>query len=98
MDANEMSADGLLKLAQEKIKFEHDDHKYELHERDVLIRNLQEQIRILRVEKEQFSDRYEFLECESKRLSVVSDVSIIFMMISFGISLSCLGMYVFYWP
>ena len=47
MDAKEMSADGLLKLAQEKIKFEHDDHKYELHERDVLINNLVGLIEIL---------------------------------------------------
>lgn len=96
MDAKEMSAEGLLKLAQEKIKFEHDDHKYELHERDVLIRNLQEQVRILRTENEQCSDNYESLHLECNRLASLNVTNLIFFMITSAASLVGLGFYVFY--
>lgn len=96
MDAKEMSADGLLKLAQEKIKFEHDDHKYELHERDVLIRNLHEQVRILRTEKEQLSDESEYLNVERKRLTSLNVTNLILFMAASATSLVVFGLYVFY--
>lgn len=96
MDAKEMSAEGLLKLAQEKIKFEHDDHKYELHERDVLIRNLQEQVRILRTENEQLSDKSEYLDFERNRLASLNATSLILFMIASAATLVGCGIYVFY--
>lgn len=96
MDVKEMSADGLLKLAQEKIKFEHNDHKYELHERDVLIRNLHEQVRILRTENEQFGDNCESLQLECNRLTSLNMTNLIFFMISSAATLVCFGLYVFY--
>lgn len=96
MDAKEMSADGLLKLAQEKIKFEHDDHKYELHERDVLIRNLHEQVRILRTENEQLSDESESFRIECERLTSLNATNLILFMIMSAATLVCFGLYVFY--
>jgi len=96
MDAKEMSAEGLLKLAQEKIKFEHDDHKYELHERDVLIRNLHEQVRILRTENEQLSDESEYLNVERKRLASLNATNLILFMAASATSLVVFGLYVFY--
>ena len=96
MDAKEMSAEGLLKLAQEKIKFEHDDHKYELHERDVLIRNLHEQVRILRTENEQLSDESEYLNVERQRLASLNATNLILFMAASATSLVVFGLYVFY--
>lgn len=96
MDAKEMSAEGLLKLAQEKIKFEHDDHKYELHERDVLIRNQQEQVRILRTENEQFSENCESLQLECERLTSLNVTNLILFMAASATSLVVFGLYVFY--
>ena len=96
MDAKEMSADGLLKLAQEKIKFEHDDHKYELHERDVLIRNLQEQVRILRVEKDNYKDHQEDSLVKQERLSRYCENQTVYVMFQSFALLIVSGLFVFF--
>lgn len=96
MDAKEMSADGLLKLAQEKIKFEHDDHKYELHERDVLINNQQEQIRILRIERDNHKDAYDESMKERVRLSRYCENQTVYVILQSFVLMIVTGLYVFF--
>lgn len=96
MEAKEMSAEGLLKLAQEKIKFEHDDHKYELHKRDVLINNQQEQIRILRIERDNHKDAYDESMKERVRLSRYCENQTVYVILQSFVLMIVTGLYVFF--